>query len=148
MVNNIVLKDERYQVSFPWKTDEPIDSNYVGALVRVRNLTNKLLRNGSLHEYDNAIREYIKSDCAEIAKVNLLKDKIYYIMPHRPVYTEDKVTTKVRVVFDASANAPGFESLNEQLHTAENLIPDLLKILLHFRLGLIGLIADIEKAFL
>nr|XP_022902869.1 uncharacterized protein LOC111415413 [Onthophagus taurus] len=69
-------------------------------------------------------------------------------MPHRAVYLDDKGTSKVRVVFDASVHAPGFESLNEQLHCGDNLIPDLLQMLLNFRIGAIGVTADIEKAFL
>lgn len=69
-------------------------------------------------------------------------------MPHRPVYREDKETTKLRIVFDASAHAPNHLSLNDHLEVGDNLLPDILTILLNFRVAQIAITADIEKAFL
>ncbi|XP_068720450.1 uncharacterized protein [Montipora capricornis] len=55
----------------------------------------------------------------------------------------------MRIVYDASAkqnsNSP---SLNDCLHTEENLMQDLTGILLRFRAHNVAFIADIEKAFL
>lgn len=64
------------------------------------------------------------------------------------MYKEDSTTTKMRIVFDASSQAEDGPSLNDQLLTGVNLLPDVLKTLLNFRLGKVGLVADIEKAFL
>ncbi|XP_022908833.2 uncharacterized protein [Onthophagus taurus] len=93
------------------------------------------------------MREYLKDNCAEEVTNETDANRKYYT-PHRAVYRYDKDTSKVRVVFDASAHAPGFESLNEQLHCGDNLIPDLLQMLLNFRIGAIGVTSDIKKAFL
>ena len=60
---------------------------------------------------------------------------------------EDKLTTKLRIVYNASAreNRP---ALNDCLHTGPTLTPDILDILIRFRVQPIALVADIEKAFL
>ncbi|KAG5866658.1 hypothetical protein JTB14_018603 [Gonioctena quinquepunctata] len=122
--NNIVMRRNRYEVSLPWKNPNiNLDHNFPGALARVKSLTSKLIRNSALFEYDSAVREYIKSGCAEmigdvsVSSMDFPKNITHlYFMPHRPVYREDKTTTKLRVVFDASAHAPGFASLNELLN--------------------------------
>ncbi|KAG5895785.1 hypothetical protein JTB14_001632 [Gonioctena quinquepunctata] len=154
--NNIVMRRNRYEVSLPWKNPNiNLDHNFPGALARVKSLTSKLIRNSALFEYDSAVREYIKSGCAEMIGDVSVSSRDFpknithlYFMPHRPVYREDKTTTKLRVVFDASAHAPGFASLNELLNPGENLMPDIVTILMNFRVGNVAVISDIEKAFL
>ena len=59
----------------------------------------------------------------------------------------DKKTTKVRVVYDASARSTG-PSLNDCLHTGPKFNQRILEILLRFRSYQVGAIADLEKAFL
>lgn len=68
-------------------------------------------------------------------------------MPHKEVIREQALTTKVRIVFDASSHAKGCNSLNECLENGDNLYQDLGKIL-RFRTHRIAMLADIEKAFL
>ncbi|KAF2894389.1 hypothetical protein ILUMI_11784 [Ignelater luminosus] len=142
--NNIIMKDGRFEVSLPWKSDGAVDNNYFSALSQMKNLTFKLLKNTRLIEYDKVIREFMDNEIAEEIPSDCSSEKTYY-MPHHPVYREDKTTSKIRVVFDASAQAPGFASLNELLYCGENLVQDIMKILLNFR---VGITAGIEKAFL
>ena len=55
----------------------------------------------------------------------------------------------MRIVYDASAKkSPTALSLNDCLHTGPNLMQELPKILLTFRINQIAFTADIEKAFL
>ena len=68
-------------------------------------------------------------------------------LPHRPVIREDKASTKVRIVYDASAKNKG-PSLNESLYKGPCLTPLLFDVLLRFRAHDIALTADIEKAYL
>ncbi len=68
--------------------------------------------------------------------------KVHYL-PHRPVIREDKTTTKIRAVFDASCKVNG-PSRNECLYSG----PNLLDILIRFRLNTIAIMADIKQAFL
>ncbi|KAG5864405.1 hypothetical protein JTB14_001492 [Gonioctena quinquepunctata] len=134
--NNIVMRRNRYEVSLPWKNPNiNSDHNFPGALARVKSLTSKFIRNSALFKYDSAVREYIKSDCAEmigdvsVSSMDFPKNITHlYFMPHRPVYREDKTTTKLRVVFDASAHAPGFASLNELLNPVIPIQPEKYKV--------------------
>lgn len=129
---NITKKNNRFEVSSPWKDiNIRLHNNYNGALIRLSKLIARSMRDSRLYEYDNAVRDYMDSKCAEEAPVETSNLKTYY-MPHHSAYRDDKITTKLRVVFDASAYEPGFLSLNEHLWSG----------------GRVALIADVEKAFL
>ena len=56
-------------------------------------------------------------------------------------------TTKLRVVYDASAKTDG-PSLNDCLHTGHNFGQKILEILLRFLMHHVALVGDVEKAFL
>jgi len=102
----------------------------------------------TMKEYDKIIAE--KLDKGIIEKVDMNKPvdegKVFY-SPHRPVIRNDAITTKLRVVYDASCEVNGI-SLNEILLKGPSLTADLFLILLRFRTKTIALVADIEKAFL
>ncbi|UYV78538.1 hypothetical protein LAZ67_16001935 [Cordylochernes scorpioides] len=68
-------------------------------------------------------------------------------LPHRPVL-KDSHTTPIRPVFDASCKKKGLPSLNQCLENGDNLIELIPDLLLRFRLGKYGIIAEIRKAFL
>ena len=72
--------------------------------------------------------------------------QIHYL-PHHSVVREDKLTTKLRIVYNASARENG-PALNDCLHTGPTLTPDILDILIRFRVQPIALVADTEKVFL
>ena len=73
--------------------------------------------------------------------------RVHY-MPHHAVVRGDKETTKVRIVYDASAKVDGHPSLNDCLFVGPKFNQRILDILLRFRCYPIALTADIEKAFL
>ena len=67
---------------------------------------------------------------------------------HHAVVRQDKATTKLRVVYDASAKSDGL-SLNDCLFVGPSLNKKIFDILLRFRMySIIIVLADIEKAFL
>ena len=75
-------------------------------------------------------------------------ERKHYI-PHHAVFTPARDTTKVRIVYDASAKTKKTNlSLNECLYRGPVILEDLCGLLLRFRMKRIGIIADIEKAFL
>ena len=82
----------------------------------------------------------------EPANKNVSPGNCHY-SPHHPVIREDKNTSKVRIVFDASAKSDG-SSLNECLCKGPQLTPLAFDILIRFRSFAIALTSDIEKAFL
>ena len=75
------------------------------------------------------------------------KTNVYYL-PHRAVLKEDRRTTKVCIVFDASAKYKSELSLNEVLDTGPCLLLRIFDILLRFRLIKIAKVSDIKQAFL
>jgi len=146
---SIVFVNDRYRVSLPWKnTKETLNDNKNVATKRLNNLTYKLMKNTKqLLEYDNEIRQLVNKKIAEKVLNSSSGYPIYY-MPHKPVYREEKTTSKLRIVFDASSSELGYTSLNDHLSPVDNTVADLLVVLLKFRSNRVALIADIEKAFL
>ncbi|XP_045035150.1 uncharacterized protein LOC123475958 [Daphnia magna] len=100
-------------------------------------------RLGQLHK---EIEQLIANGFVEEADFNY--DGLHTYLPHHPVYRTDKATTKIRPVFDGAARSKYGPSLNDVLETGPNLNPDLLSVLMRFRMNRIAWIADIEKAFL
>jgi len=80
--------------------------------------------------------------------VNSGVGKVYYI-PRHEVIRVDKETTKLRVVYDASARAgKNSPSLNDCLYAGPPLSSYIYDVLLRFRINKIAITGDIEKAFL
>ena len=77
---------------------------------------------------------------------NGILGKVHYL-PHREVVKEERESTQVRIIFDASAKGKG-PSLNDCLYAGPSLIASVFKIMLLFRVYRFGLIADIQQAFL
>ncbi|CAL1282487.1 unnamed protein product [Larinioides sclopetarius] len=148
--SGITYQDKRYTVNFPWKTNMKslLKDNKDIAQRRFSKLKSNLINDSLLFsEYKRVIEEYLKEGIIEKVTEHENNAKVYYL-PHRPVIREDHSTTKVRVVFDASSHAKDQFSLNDCLHTGHNLLPNLFKLLVHFRINKFAVIADLEKAFL
>ncbi|CAK1587986.1 unnamed protein product [Parnassius mnemosyne] len=68
-------------------------------------------------------------------------------LPHHAVIREDKDTTKLRVVFDASARGSKGQSLNDTLLTGPVIQDDLRTLITKWRQHKIALISDITKMY-
>ena len=146
---NIHLVDGRYEVQLPWKKNHPVlPDNYHLALKRLRGLGRRLKQDPAiLREYDATIQSQIQQDIVEpVEPLENNLGQVHYL-PHHAVVRGDKETTKLRVVYDASAHSDG-PSLNDCLHVGPKLNQKILDILLRFRVNRIAIVADIEKAFL
>ena len=119
------------------------------ALKRLYWLTNRLKADKNLlKSYDDVFKEYLKLDIIEIVD-HYTDNKLNSIryLPHHAVVRSDKTTTKVRPVFNASAKDKNGITLNELLTKGPNMLPNVLDILLRFRLHKIAICADIGKSF-
>ena len=149
-VDNITFNGKRYSVKLPWKEGRDVlDSNYELSLSRMKGQVRKLRKDPEvLREYDSVIKEQLASGVIEKVEESGKADRVHYI-PHLAVIRKEASTTKLRVVYDASAKS-GKESasLNDCLHKGPSLTPLLFDILLRFREKRVALIGDIEKAFL
>ena len=100
-----------------------------------------------LLQYDGVIRDQLCQGIVEvITHPEESKGRVHYL-PHHAVIRHDKETTKLRIVYDASARGDG-PSFNDCLYTGPNFWQTTLDILLQFRLYEIALVGDVEKAFL
>ncbi|XP_077547597.1 uncharacterized protein LOC144159784 [Haemaphysalis longicornis] len=138
--------NERYEVALPWKPRVDLADNLAVAAKRLHILMKKLGKDANLMErYDATIRTYLEEGSAERVPPtdNVPRGRLYY-MPHRAVIREDRSTTKVRIVFDASSHENGAKSLNENLEAGPNLNPDVVTLLLRFRRYKVAKTADVE----
>ena len=148
-IEEINFNGKHYEVKLPFREEHPLlPDNHTGSVKRLSSLISRLKTNPKLLlEYDNIIQEQIMSGVVEPANDVLVPVGNVHYLPHREVVREDKNTTKVRVVYDASAKGPG-TSLNDCLHTGPSLNTLIFDILIRFRVYKVAMIADIEKAFL
>ncbi|XP_062556861.1 uncharacterized protein LOC134221689 [Armigeres subalbatus] len=70
-----------------------------------------------------------------------------YYLPHHCIVRPDSITTKLRVVFDASCSSDSGVSLNDALLVGPVIQDDLLSIVMRFRMPQFAIIADIEKMY-
>ena len=110
-------------------------------------LKKKLSQNrNNLTEYDNVMKDQLKNGIIEKLEGPGNPGKVMYL-PHQAVIHKYHNSTKLRVVFDATAKKVGL-SLNDAMYKGASLTPLLFNVLVRFRLNPIGIIADIEKAYL
>ena len=141
-------KEGWYETSLPWKPHHPdLPTNERGSERRLVNLVKRLERKGIYNEYDQIIQGQLEKGIVEPAP-GVAKGKEFYI-PHKPVVKQSAETTKLRVVYDASAKESSTDpSLNECLNPGPSLQNHLWDILVRARFLPIVLTADLEKAFL
>ena len=147
---SIQFVDGRYEVDLPWKDNcTVLPDNQLLCLKRLRGLWRRLRQSPPrLKEYDTLINDQLKNNIIEVVSDpdEKVPGAVHYI-PHHLVMRPDQETTKLRIVYDASARGDG-PSLNDCLHTGPKFNQKILDILLRLRTHRIALIADIEKAFL
>lgn len=152
-LKSIKQNECHYEAPLPFKQEHPvIPDNYTTAHRRLGSLMRRIRSSPDiLHEYDRVIKEQLNSGVIQEVKreevKNVIPGTVHYI-PHREVVREDKSTTKLRIVYDASSKQGQEASLNECLLPGPSLLPLIFDILMRFRLRKIALVGDLEKAFL
>ena len=138
-----------YEAGLPWKGNHPsLPSNEAGSLRRLTSLVKKLRSQGIIERYDQVIQDQIKAGIVERVTGSATGQRHFYI-PHKGVVRDSAETTKLRVVYDASARAySGAPSLNECLNPGPPLLNKLWSVLVRARFQLIAVTGDIEQAFL
>ena len=144
------LVNGRFQVKLPFKPDAtPLGESKASALRRFLILEKRLEANPILHQqYRDFIHEFIDLEhLEEVPKqeLDLPPHKCFYL-PHHCVQKES-TTTKLRVVFDASAKTSTKVSLNDVLLVGPKIQDDLFDHLIRFRCYAIGITGDIAKMY-
>ncbi|UYV84044.1 hypothetical protein LAZ67_X000969 [Cordylochernes scorpioides] len=142
------LESGRYEVHLPWiEPAQKLKENKSHAEKRLRKMTEDLKKRGFYHHYNKIFEEWEENGIIERIQSDQ-DDTLEYFLPHRAVVKSGSSTTPVRPVFDASCKTKGGWSLNDCLAKGPNLLELIPDIMLRFRLNKIGVVADIEKAFL
>lgn len=93
------------------------------------------------------MNDYKKQGHMQLEDWKILKGGLTCFLPHHAIMRPDSLTTKIRVVFDASASTDNDRSLNEMLLAGPNLQNDLSSILIRFRMHRYVMTADITMMF-
>ena len=148
--NMITFKNGRYEVHLPWKeSHQVLPDNYHLSLKRLTNLLRRLRQEPNiLQEYDSVIKDQLRRGIVEqVTEPSTLSVARVHYLPHHCVIRKDKQTSKLRIVYDASARSQG-PSLNDCLYTGPKFSQNIMEILTRFRIHHVALAGDIEKAFL
>lgn len=148
---NIRKENGKYVVRFLWKELKPaLKSNQRQAYCRLISTYKSLKQTpGLLEAYHKAlILDPLRRGVIEEVKPDQPPQGVLFYLPHHLIQTPDKVTTKLRPVFDASAKeSKGDLSLNDCIYRGPNLMADLAGLLVKLRTYRYVLLGDIEKAF-
>ncbi|KAJ0169552.1 hypothetical protein K1T71_014737 [Dendrolimus kikuchii] len=141
----------RYVVKLPFREENPAckyGRSREIAEIRLKSLEKRLSKNDSLrNNYHEVIDEYLQlGHMRLLTKNDNKKDEAVYL-PHHAVIRNDKTTSKVRVVFNASERNMKGVSLNDTLMVGPTLQADLRHIVMKWRVYPIALVADIIKMY-
>lgn len=139
----------KFVVELPFKTAEPVFRNMRSiAERRFYKLEQRLSQDSSLRQsYNDFMQDYLDSGhMSEVPSTDKNSSSSYYI-PHHCVLSPSSLTTKLRVVFDASARDGVGLSLNDTQLTGPKLQKDIATILMRFRLHAVVFTADIRQMY-
>ncbi|XP_075151482.1 uncharacterized protein LOC142225579 [Haematobia irritans] len=146
-------EEGRYIVSLPFKEAYPKDidiaqSRRIAMAQYFRNEARLIRTPAFKDEYDNVLTEYISlKHMSKVFPSNLYEDSKNYYLPHHAVIRPESVTTKVRVVFNASAPTSNGVSLNDLLYTGPILQNELITLILNWRFFRYVFNGDITKMY-
>ncbi|XP_055715003.1 uncharacterized protein LOC129809212 [Phlebotomus papatasi] len=139
----------RYVVRLPLNDNiKHLGNNRFSSVKQLLYLEKRLNKNEELkQEYSKVIEEYFQLGIVELVPHDELNLPSFYL-PHHCVVKEHSTTTKVRIVFNASAKSQTGLSLNDCLKVGPIVQPTLVTILWRFRLHQFALTCDITKMYL
>ncbi|GFU29499.1 DUF1758 domain-containing protein [Trichonephila clavipes] len=149
--SSVRFNSGRYEVGFPWKGHtQELNDNFSVAEKCVKSLTRRFIRDPTLYiQYSEILKEYESQGIIErVLETEKPTDRAVFYLPHQAVFRQESLTTKMRIVFDASSHEDGQPSLNDCIWSGENLNPNIFHLIISFRLNTIAITADIERAFL
>lgn len=140
--------DGRYVVPLTLSSETiELDGFYNLASNRLRNLERKLIQIPEVYkDYKFFMDEYERLGHMELVPRNINTSSSYFI-PHHCVLKPNSISTKLRVVFDASAKNQQGVSLNQYLLPGPKLQNDISNLILRFRIFPVVFTADICKMY-
>ncbi|XP_073835839.1 uncharacterized protein [Musca autumnalis] len=141
-------EEGRYVVTLPFKQCEELGNSRNIALAQFYRMERKLMKTPEIkEEYDKSILEYLElGHMRKIGPEEVDRVPNYYL-PHHAVIKPDRLTTKLRVVFNASCPSSNKTSLNDILFPGPILQQDLVLQILKWRFFKYAFNADITKMY-
>lgn len=140
----------RFVVRLPFRESRiELGNNRALALKRFYMLEKRFERDADLkQQYVNFIAEYeALGHCREVDENSDPAGQQCYYLPHHAVLKPTSTTTKLRVVFDATARSAKAASLNDVLQVGPTIQRDCFCILLGFRTHRIAFCGDLSKMY-
>lgn len=138
----------RYVVELPLKENVDLGKSRDVAERRLNSLWHRLKDNPKVKSlYVNFMKEYESLGHMKEIEDNSNSDAVCYYMPHHGVYRPEKLTTPLRVVFNASSPTSNGLSLNNILLNGGVVQDELFSIILRFRSHKYVFTADIQKMY-
>ncbi|XP_073950871.1 uncharacterized protein [Choristoneura fumiferana] len=146
-------RDGRYIVGLTLRNDPPVlpQNSREIALGRWKSTENRLMRRPELmKEYNRVLEEYVTLNHMEKIETqddNETKNVQSVYLTHHAVIKEERETSKLRVVFNASCKGTNGVSLNDELLIGPPILEELRTVILRWRIHKIAFIADVEKMY-
>ncbi|XP_011705550.1 PREDICTED: uncharacterized protein LOC105460749, partial [Wasmannia auropunctata] len=144
------MADGKFVVRLPCR-EEPdcLGDSREFALKRLHSILRRLDRDPKLKtHYTECVQEYLKSGhMSRVHRNAESTNEIAYYLPHHAVVKEERTTTKLRVVFDASCKTTTGKSLNDILRIGPTIQSELFEIILRFRQHQYVLTGDVEQMY-
>ncbi|XP_075162717.1 uncharacterized protein LOC142235346 [Haematobia irritans] len=148
-------QDGRYIVRLPFKEDyqfrSPLGHSRTQAFIQYARMEQSIQNKPELCQtYHNVLKEYLDLDqmrptTSKESSINGSFGSFY--LPHHAVLKPQSVSTKVRVVFNASKRTTSGTSLNDILYVGPTLQSDLMTLILRWRIFKYVFNGDIEKMY-
>ncbi|XP_063826513.1 uncharacterized protein LOC135075998 [Ostrinia nubilalis] len=141
------LQNGQYEVRLPMtdKFDERLGASKPKAMAQFRQLESRLLKNEHLNDnYKLFMQEYVSLGHM---KQCINKTEPSCFLPHHDIHKQESTTTKLRVVFNASAKTQSGYSLNDLMECGPKLHNDIQSLLLNWRTFRFVYSADCEKMY-
>lgn len=145
--NTTRLDDGRFVVALPLRDDpSSLGDSYGMAKKRFLNLEARFRKQPETKKaYKDFIHEY--EDLGHLSQGPSQKPNVSFFLPHHPVIRESSESTRLRVVYDASARSTSGLSINDLQLVGPTIQDSLFNILVRFRQHKFILSGDIEKMF-
>ncbi|XP_045446878.1 uncharacterized protein LOC123655084 [Melitaea cinxia] len=141
-------EDGRFSVGIPLKGNESeLGQSFERAKACFLALERRLAKQPVLRAmYVDFMKEYLSLGHMALSDIDAPHENSYF-MPHHGVLRDESTTTKLRVVFNASAPTNSGLSLNDLQMVGPTIQSDLFSILLRFRQHRYVMAGDIEKMY-
>ena len=112
-----------YETGLVWtESNIPLNKNKFGNLGRLKSLLKRLEQNPKIFKtYDQVTRDQLLNNVIEKVSENESENPKEFFLPHTPVIRQNEESTKLRVIYDASAKSESGCFLNDCLEKGPSL---------------------------